>query len=255
VQLFLYSSPKRFTMRNKQTQQTSRRTFLGTLATSAAALSAASFAPISAGAKTITENFYEGDDPDPELWFKQIKGKHRIVFDVTESHQVFPFAWPLIFLNTNEATGTPAKDNSVVVILRHNAIPYAFEDRLWAKYNFAEFFKAGDLGPAFKAADYKTATATRNPFWKPKPGDFGVPGLGDVAIGINDLQAKGVMFAVCNAAITVYSAIASQKMNMQPEDVKKDWVSGLIPGINIVPSGVWAVNRAQEHGCAYCFVG
>jgi intracellular sulfur oxidation DsrE/DsrF family protein len=44
-------------------------------------------------------------------------------------------------------------------------------------------------------------------------------------------------------------------MNMQAEEVKKDWVSGLIPGFNIVPSGVWAVNRAQEHGCAYCFVG
>ena len=242
-------------MRNNKSQQTSRRNFLGTLATSAAALSAASLAPLSAGAKTITDNFYEDGDPDPELWLKQIKGKHRIVFDVTEPHQVFPFAWPLIFLNTNEATGTPVKDNSVVVILRHEGIPYAFDDRLWAKYNFGEFFKAGELGPAFTAADNKTAGTMRNPFLKTKPGDFSVPGLGEVPLGINDLMAKGVMFGVCNMAITVYSAVVAQKMNMTPEEVKKDWVSGLIPGIQIVPSGVWAVGRAQEHGCAYCFVG
>jgi intracellular sulfur oxidation DsrE/DsrF family protein len=156
---------------------------------------------------------------------------------------------------TNEATGTPSKENTVVVILRHNAIPYAFEDRLWAKYNFGEVFKASEIGPAFKAADYKTAASVRNPFWKPKMGDFQVPGIGSVAIGINDLQEQGVMFCVCNAAITVYSTAISQGMNMSPEEVKKDWLAGLLPGIQVVPSGVWAVGRAQEHGCAYCFAG
>ncbi|HEU4633261.1 MAG TPA: hypothetical protein VFS22_04705 [Flavisolibacter sp.] len=240
-------------MRDNDSSQTTRRSFLGTLATGAATISAASLAPLTAGAKKISENFHEDGDPDD--WFKQIKGKHRIVFDATRPHEVFPFAWPAVFLMTNEATGTMAKDNSVVVILRHAAIPYAFEDRLWAKYNFGEFFKAGELGPVFKAADYKTAAAVRNPFWKPKMGDFEVPGLGPVAIGVNDLQEKGVMFCVCNAAITVYSAVVAQSMNMKAEDVKKDWVAGLLPGIQIVPSGVWAVGRAQEHGCAYCFAG
>jgi intracellular sulfur oxidation DsrE/DsrF family protein len=86
-------------------------------------------------------------------------------------------------------------------------------------------------------------------------GDFQVPGIGSVAIGINDLQEQGVMFCVCNAAITVYSTAISQGMNMSPEEVKKDWLAGLLPGIQVVPSGVWAVGRAQEHGCAYCFAG
>jgi len=22
-----------------------------------------------------------------------------------------------------------------------------------------------------------------------------------------------------------------------------------------VPAGIWAINRAQEHGCSYCFAG
>ena len=36
---------------------------------------------------------------------------------------------------------------------------------------------------------------------------------------------------------------------------KKDWISGLLPGIQVVPAGIWAINRAQEHGCSYCFAG
>ena len=240
-------------MRSNDSHRHSRRKFLGTLATGAAAVSAASLAPLTSGAKKIQENFPADDDP--EAWFNQIKGKHRIVFDATQPHEVFPFAWPAIFAMTNEATGTLPKDQSIVVVLRHTAIGYALEDRLWAKYNLGEFFKAAELGPAFKAADFKTAGANRNPFWKPKEGDFQLPGVGNMAIGINDLQLKGVMFCVCNAAITVYSAVAAQTMNLTPEEVKKDWLAGLLPKIQVVPSGVWAVGRAQEHGCAYCFAG
>jgi len=180
-------------------------------------------------------------------WFKKVKGKHRIVFDVTKPNEVMPFAWPKVFLLTNEKTGTPAKENSVVVVLRHDGIPYAFEDRVWEKYKFGEVFKADD--PKTKAA------SLRNPFWKPKEGDFAIPGIGNVQIGINELQSDGVMFCVCDMAMTVFSAAVAKGMNMDAAAVKKDWVAGLLPGIQVVPSGVWAVGRAQEHGCAYCYAG
>ena len=54
-------------------------------------------------------------------------------------------------------------------------------------------------------------------------------------------------------ALTVYSAALAQ--NMDPAEVKKDFVSGLLPNIQVVPSGVWALGRAQEKKCAYIFVG
>ena len=133
--------------------------------------------------------------------------------------------------------------------------PYAMGDKLWEKYNFDEVFKAGELGGAFQAADAATAAKTRNPLWNPKPGDFKVPGIGAVAIGINELQASGVLFCVCNAAMTVYSTVVAGKMNMDAAEVKKEWDAGLLPGIQQVPSGVWAIGRAHEHGCAYCFAG
>jgi intracellular sulfur oxidation DsrE/DsrF family protein len=239
---------------NDQTLRTPRREFLGALATGAVAMSIGTLAtPLSALAGPIPTEGNMADDPD--AWFNKIKGKHRVVFDCVGTNEVFPFAWPAVFMMTNEATGTPAKDQGIVVVLRHAGIPYAMEDRLWAKYHFDKFFGASELGPAFTAADAKTATATRNPFWKPKMGDFNVPGIGPVAIGLNDLQEKGVMFCVCNAALTVYSAAAAMQTGQKPEDVKKDWMSGLLPGVQVVPSGVWALGRAQEHNCAYIFTG
>jgi intracellular sulfur oxidation DsrE/DsrF family protein len=51
--------------------------------------------------------------------------------------------------------------------------------------------------------------------------------------------------------MTVYSAVAADAMKMKAEDVKKEWMAGLLPGIQVVPSGVWACGRAQEHGCGY----
>lgn len=223
-------------------KQSARRKFLGNIAAGAAALGMLS---IPSSIKAAPKLFEQTDDADE--WFKQIKGKHRVVFDATRPHEIMPFAWPRVFLMTNEMTGTPSKDSSVVVVLRHNAIPYAFEDRIWAKYKFGEMFKADD--PATKTA------AVRNPFAKPAPGEYKIPGFGPVPIGINELQASGVMFAVCNAAMTVYSTVTADQMKMSAADVMQDWKSGLLPGIQIVPSGVWALGRAQEHGCAYIFAG
>lgn len=223
-------------------KSSNRREFLGNIAAGAAAIG---MLTIPEPVKAVPSMFQ--DMADADTWFNQIKGKHRVVFDATRPHEVMPFAWPRVFLMTNQATGSAEKDISVVVVLRHDAIPYAFEDRLWTKYGFGEMFKADDPDTQ--------KPSMRNPFWKPKAGAFSIPGFGVVPIGINELQASGVMFAVCDAAMTVYSAVAAQKMNMNAADVKKDWQAGLLPGIQVVPSGVWALGRAQEHGCAYIFAG
>jgi hypothetical protein len=197
----------------------------------------------------------KGQKSEADLWFDKVQGSHRVVYDATRPHEVMPFAWPRVFLMTNESTGTPATDCGVVVVLRHDAICYAFRDEMWAKYGFAEVFKASELGGAFQAADAATATKTRNPFWNTKPGDFKLPGFGAVDIGIKDLMASGVHLCVCQAAMTVFSAAVAGKMGLDAQVVLKEWTDHLIPGIQPVPSGVWALGRAQEHHCAYIFAG
>ena len=228
-------------------KQTARRKFLSTIAAGAGIGIASLAIPgnIAAAPLTLTES--AGEPGEADKWFNKVKGKHRIVFDCTQPHEIFPCAWPKVFLLTNMGTGSPVNDCTAVVILRHTAIAYAFDSSKWEKYHFGELFKADD--PKTKMA------ATRNPFWQPKPGDFALPGIGEVQIGINELQADGVMFCVCDMAINVFSGAAGMQMKMDAAAVKKDWMEGLLPGIQVVPSGVWAVGRAQEHGCAYCFAG
>jgi hypothetical protein len=227
-----------------QPMQAQRRHFLTSLASGAAAFGIASIVnPLQVNAREEKND----NTTDADAWFGKIKGKHRIAFDVTQPHEVFPFAWPKVFLLTNAGTGTPEDQSTVVVILRHEAIPYAMNNDLWAKYKFGEMFKIND--PKTKAP------AVRNPFWQPGPDDYKVPGIGPVQIGINELQSSGVLFCACDMALTVYSAATADAMKADAAAVKKEWLAGVLPGVQVVPSGVWAVGRAQEHGCAYCFAG
>jgi len=231
---------------NETNEGTNRRNFIGKLATGAAAIGLTSIAPTLNSMAGETQ-FVPSVSGDPEEMFKKINGKHRIVFDSPHPHEIYPFAWPRVFLMTNEMTGTANKDCSVVVVLRHSSIGFAMEDRLWAKYNLGEVFQAND-------PDTKKP-ALRNPFWKPKAGAYKAPGIGEILIGVDQLQANGVLFCVCEAAMTVYSNVIAGSMNLNAADVRKDFVSGLLPGIQPVPSGVWALGRAQEKGCGYIFAG
>jgi intracellular sulfur oxidation DsrE/DsrF family protein len=216
----------------------SRRKFIGTIAAGATAGIAAVSHPLVAKA-----NFNTQLTNEDEAWFKKTKAKHRIVYDASEPHDGFPIIWSWVYYKSNNQTGVTDKDAVAMVVLRHNAIPFAMEDRLWEKYQFGKHFGINDNGTK--------AAAIRNPYYIPKEGDFPLPGID----GIKALQDRGAMFCVCDMALTVYSSMISKEMDLDPEEAKKDWVAGVHPGIKIVPSGVWAISRAQENGFGYCYAG
>ena len=219
-----------------------RRSFLGKLAAGAAALGVPSLASSMRLPPELAFPVPSGDDKALEAWLGKIKGKHRQVFDSMMHDNGIPLAWSRVFLMTNKAVGVPENEVTAVLILRHESIALAMEDRLWAKYKFGE---------VFKMTDGATKTpATRNMFWKPKPNELPLPGM-----GLNELIDSGAMVGVCDMALTVFSKLAANEMKMNADECKKDWVSGVLPGIEIVPSGVLAINRAQEHGCTYCWAG
>ena len=67
-----------------------RREFLGTLAAGAAALGLSALsAPLQLDAKPLSP---PSDYSELESWFDKINGKHRMVFDATHPHEIFPFA-------------------------------------------------------------------------------------------------------------------------------------------------------------------
>ena len=197
----------------KTNNENSRRQFLGALALGATASTISMLAnPIYAN----TEAFNIKTMDDAEEWFKNIKGSHRITYDGSTPHGGLPIVWTWAYYLTNNGTGTADEDMTAVTVLRHKAIPFALEDRLWEKYKLGEF--------------------------------FGINGL-------KRMQERGAMFCVCNLALNVYSGFVAKGMSMDPTEVYNDFVSGVLPGIQIVPSGVWALGRAQENGCGYIFAG
>jgi len=213
---------------------TARRGFIGRVAATVAAAGLSSTLPSSLGAETVSD--FGSLDAALDAWFGRIKGKHRMIFDAPEPNNGLVAIWPRVYLNTMQATWPG--ETTAVVILRHDGLALALGDPVWAKYGIGEMFniKDGD------------APAKRNPYAT-------ITGLPIAGLGIAELLKSGVLVGACDVALTIYSAGAAKKMGLDPDAVKKEWIAGLLPGVQVVPSGVLGVARAQELGCAYCFAG
>lgn len=213
------------------TSPTPRRGFLTKLAAATAALSIS--APRVAQARPIR--------PAEEPWVRRISGRHGQVFDATEPHNGVGFVYALNFLDSySGAQGLTPPDVTAIVVLRHFAMPLALTDAIWAKYPIAEFIDVKD--------PRTNAPARRNIFHDNimlRPGLTYERAVAD----------RGVIAVACGLALTVLSNVLGQRIGVGADAAKAEWTAGLIPGVHLSNSGVYAVNLAQEAGCAYCFAG
>ncbi len=210
----------------KQALVTARRGFFTRIA-GVMALGAAGFVPTASSAEVEAE-----DGPD---WPGKLTGRHKQVVDAYEINEGFPLAFVLNFLEPNKsATG--------VIILRHEAFPLALNHAMWEKYKIGEAEKIND--PETKAA------AVKNPYFEPKPGV-----LRNDKTAIDKLLARGVVFGACNLALRGHARRLAKNAGVTADEAAKEFVANIIPGITVIPSGVWGVNRAQETGCTYCAGG
>jgi intracellular sulfur oxidation DsrE/DsrF family protein len=219
-----------------------RRSFLKKISGGAAALLLGTLAsPFKLGAKTNNseEKIPGSGTSDAETWFDKITGKHKMVFDITKHNGGMFLTFVYNFLESNNKTGTPDKELSAVVSLRHYGIVLAMNDSIWEKYAVAEHVELKD-------AETKEF-AKRNVFWDPKLTDAFPKNK-----SIKHLQGRGVLFCVCDTAIDSFAEWMSEEMKLDKNEVKKDFYANILPEIQLVPSGLWALGRAQEHGCGYC---
>lgn len=228
-------------MTTSSQQKKTRRDFLGKLASGSAAVAAAGAASgLSAAATPAASPAIDGA---AEAWLRRIRGQHKQFFDAMTINDGFSLGFALDFLDAyNQAFKVPDSALCAIVGLRHFSIPIAFTDAIWARYKLGEFSKVMD--PATKQP------LTRNMYYNARAGELPLPGM-----SIEKLQARGVTFTVCNVALTLLSSLTAKTAGVTPEVAKQEWIAGLIPGMTIVPSGVYAVNRAQEKGCTYCSAG
>ena len=215
---------------------TPRRGFLGSMIAGAGALLVGRLSEADAEAVSLAATAAPSD-----AWIAKIKGKYKQVFDVTGANNTFGGAYPLNFLNsTKEATKTTDANMTAVNVFRHFAMPMTLNDAVWAKYH---------LGEIVDVKDPKTnAPALRNIFHENIPL---YPGMTLARI----MNERGVIVVACNLALTVISGMAASKAEVSPEQAKKEFEAGLLPGVHLAASGVYAVNRAQQAGCTYCFAG
>lgn len=223
-----------------ETQVTPRRSFLGSLAAGSAAIAITGLglhgaAPEASAEEALPVGY-------SEAWLGKLTGKHKQFFDATTTNQ-FALVFAMNFLNSyNDVYKIPDTNLSAVVGLRHFAIAIALSDDIWSRYKVAEFVQAMD--PSTKTP------YMRNFLHHPHDGDMMFPNA-----AVDKLVARRVQFTCCNVAITAVSGLLSKNAGVTPEVARAEWIAGLLPGVTLVPSGVLAVNRAQEKGCTYCNAG
>jgi hypothetical protein len=203
---------------------TPRRGFFGRIA-ALSALGLFGVAPTAARAEGA-------DGPD---WPGALKGRHKQVFDVYDINDGFPLGFTNNFLTPNESA-------TAVLIFRHKGLPYALNSAMWAKYKVGESFKIMD--PETKAP------AVKNPWFQPKAGV-----LNNAEMAIDRLAAKGTVMGACAVALRGQSRRLAENAGVSADEALKEWTANLIPGVTVIPSGTWGVNRAQEAGCTYCAGG
>jgi intracellular sulfur oxidation DsrE/DsrF family protein len=168
---------------------------------------------------------------EQDAWMAAMPGKHRVVLDV-----VTPEAMPdgirfagNLFNGHKSGYGVEESEMALIMVLRHTATIYGFNDAMWAKYG--------------KGLDPKaTPTPTANPY---NSGE---------RMQLSALAKRGVRFMICGAATRAFSGrIAGQGGDV--DAVVKDISSNLIPSARIVSAGVVGVTHAQEYGFTLLYVG
>ena len=66
-------------------------------------------------------------------------------------------------------------------------------------------------------------------------------------------MSKGVNFAVCDMATHFFAGYISDKTKANVDAVYRELTASLIPNAHLVPAGIVAVNRAQEHGYTFAY--
>ena len=172
------------------------------------------------------------DGPD---WPGVLKGRHRQVFDVYSINGGSPLGFTNNFLTPNESA-------TAVLVFRHGGTPYALGSAMWGKYK---------VGESFNIIDPETkAPAVKNPWFQPKPGV-----LGNSEAALDRLFARGTVMGVCSISLRGQARRLATNAGVSAEEALKEWTANLIPGVTVIPSGTWGVNRAQEAGCTYCAGG
>jgi hypothetical protein len=226
-----------------------RRSFLSRISAGAAAFAGivaggvvTGYSP-SAAAASFQPELHEKDD-----WMDKIPCKHRVVFDTTTPDVLGDaLAFANNFFRANKADyGVQNNDLAVIVVMRHRATSFAYNDAMWAKYGV-------HMSKRAMFTDPKTNEAPKVNLYN-VVGDY-TPPLPNRGNTVESLLKLGVHLGVCSTATRGIAGAIAEATGGKTEDIIKELVSNLLntTASHMVPAGIVAVTRAQERG--YSVIG
>jgi hypothetical protein len=218
-----------------------RRGFLGRLSAAAAAFTAGAAAPRLLDAQSPTPS--ADDVHELDRWMTTLPGRYKFVLDVVTPEHISEIAYARNFLSASMADyKLTEQDHAIIVVLRHTATPWGFNDAMWAKYAVGEKLNINEPRTEVKA--------TRNPQFKTADGRDGT---------IAWLAARGVHFALCGLSTTRLAGEWGRAVGAETAEaraaVRAELVANTVPNGHVMAAGVVAVQRAQMLGFATLHVG
>ena len=180
-------------------------------------------------------------------WFDQPTAKHRFFLDTTSPEAfVQALAFARNFYRGNASGyGLADADIAQIICARHRSTMFAFDDALWAKYGATMSERAnGFVDPKTKQVP------TGNVYMSAASGE----GSADGSVSLDALLKRGVRLAVCALATRGAATAIAQKSGAKVDDVFKEMSDHLVPNARLVPAGIVALSRAQEHGYTFSYV-
>lgn len=175
-------------------------------------------------------------------WTNRVTGKYRAVFDVPEIDSGYGVWRASIWVKQYmDALKAGPKDCTPVLVLRHNGIALAMKQSFWDKYGVSK--DKNVLHPITQqGTDRNPAllSSSRNEI----PADFD-------EVALDRYIARGNITLACNLAFDDMIALVSAKDGTTGDASRKTALEGLLPGVVLQPSGVFAAIRAQDVGCRY----
>ncbi|MBC7895532.1 MAG: hypothetical protein H7066_08965 [Cytophagaceae bacterium] len=175
-----------------------------------------------------------------DAWLKKTaNARYHQLFDFPTAGGGIPLVHIMNYVDTyNKAYGVPDKDINPVGTFYGATTFFGVSDAMWAKYKIGEFLNEKDgTGQAF----------TRNP-WREAPV---ILGMELRAASIETLQQRGSTFILCNNALTIFSGMLAKALGLEATNVYNDLKANILPGVELIPGMVVAIEQAQSAGLSY----
>ena len=169
-------------------------------------------------------------------WVNRVTGKYRAVFDVPEIDSGYGVWRASLWVQQySEVLKVAPKECSPVLVLRHHGIGLAMQQSFWDTYEVAKnntvthpiTQQGTDRNPALLSSSRGEV-----------PADFD-------AVALDKYLSRGGIALACNLALDDMIELVAKKDKSSPEVARKTAIAGLVSGVILQPSGVFAALRAQ----------